>query len=272
MIVTLCTSDLRVEVRPDAGGRIAQITMGETPILLGAESPEVSDPVLGWGCFPMVPWAGRLRGATFPWRGKYVKLPREALRMEGPHALHGTCTNHPWNVVAQSASSMVMRIELEETGWPFGGWAEQRISLSPTSVQMEMSVHSEKTEFPAQIGWHPWFATPEWLDVDFSTMHRRDTEGIATAELVEPAPPPWDDCFTGALHAPRLRVNGLDLELTSDCSHWVVYNPPTHGVCIEPQSGPPDMFNMFSAPELGVVAPGRPLTRHFIIAFRGRAT
>ena len=261
----LHSSDLFVDIAPERGGRVAQIAVNGIPLLVS--DPDASDPLLGWGCFPMVPWAGRLRNATFPLRGRYVKLDSTLLNMEGPHALHGTCTNRAWRVAAQSASSMVMRIDLEETGWPFGGWVEQRISLSPTSVQLEMSVHSEKAEFPVQIGWHPWFALPELLDVAFESMYVRDADGITTAERVPPTPPPWDDCFVGLLHPPRLRVNGVNVELTSDCSHWVVYNETTHGVCVEPQSGPPDMFNLLPGAQLDMVGPGRTVVRHFTMSF-----
>ena len=263
--MNLHSTDLAIDMTPDKGGRIAQITVGDTPLLV-TES-QAHDAVMGWGCFPMVPWAGRLRNATFPLRGRYVTLDPDSLHMEGRHAMHGTCTNRPWKVVAESASSMVMRIDLEDTGWPFGGWVEQRISLSPTSVQMEMSVHSDRTEFPVQIGWHPWFATPELLDVAFSSMYVRDAEGIATAEMVTPIPPPWDDCFVEPLHPPRLRVNGVNIELTSDCSHWVVFDELPHGTCVEPQSGPPDMFNLLPAAQLDMVGPGRTLVRHFTMSF-----
>ena len=261
----LHTSDVVVDVAPDRGGRVGQITVRGTPLLV-SES-QAHDPVMGWGCFPMVPWAGRLRNATFPLRGRYVTLDSTLLNMEGPHALHGTCVNRPWRIVAESASSMVMRIDLAETGWPFGGWAEQRIALSPTSVQMEMSVHSDKTEFPVQIGWHPWFSAPEILDVAFRSMYVRDDEGIATLQTVPPPPPPWDDCFVEPLHPPRLRVNGVNLELTSDCSHWVVFDELPHGTCVEPQSGPPDMFNLLPAAQLDMVGPGRTLVRHFTVSF-----
>lgn len=263
--VTLHSADVVVDVSPHRGGRLAQINVRDTPLLVGES--QAHDPIVGWGCFPMVPWAGRMRNATFPLRGRYVKLDSTLLNMEGPHALHGTCTNRPWRVVAHSASSMVMRIDLEETGWPFGGWVEQRISLSPASVQMEMSVHSEKNEFPVQIGWHPWFAAPEVLDVAFASMHVRDADGITTAETVPPAPPTWDDCFVGPVHPPRLRVNGVNIELSSDCSHWVVFNELAHGVCVEPQSGPPDMLNLLPPGQLDMVGPGRTVVRHFTMSF-----
>jgi aldose 1-epimerase len=266
-MISLAVTDLRVDVSAEYGGRLLQVFMGENELLVARDHPAVTDPVMGWGCFPMVPWAGRLRKGTFPRRGRYVELPQNRMAFDGRHALHGLGVLNAWNVAAQSASSMVMRLDLAEAGWPFGGWAEQRISLSPTSVQLEMSVHSEKDEFPVQIGWHPWFVAPESLDVAFTSMYVRDAEGVATAETTTPSAGPWDDCFTGALHPPRLRVNGVNIGLTSDCSHWVVFDELAHGVCVEPQSGPPDMLNLYPAAELDTVAPGRTVVRHFTMSF-----
>jgi len=49
--------------------------------------------------------------------------------------------------------------------------------------------------------------------------------------------------------------------LRSDCSHWVVYNEDQRGLCVEPQSGPP---NEFEANPL-VLEPGESLARWFEI-------
>jgi len=45
------------------GGRVAQVWFDDLPLLVD-EAGDV-DPVLGWGCYPMVPWAGRLRNGRF---------------------------------------------------------------------------------------------------------------------------------------------------------------------------------------------------------------
>jgi aldose 1-epimerase len=70
-------------------------------------------------------------------------------------------------------------------------------------------------------------------------MYRRDDDHIAVDELVAVPPPPWDDCFVN--HEPVvLRIDGLDITITSACTHWVVYDEPPHATCVEPQTGPPD--------------------------------
>ncbi|MEO6102255.1 MAG: aldose epimerase, partial [Pseudoxanthomonas sp.] len=58
-----------------------------------------------------------------------------------------------------------------------------------------------------------------------------------------------------------LQRAGQQLRLSSDCTHWVVYDQPSFATCVEPQSGPPDAFNL----EPSVLAPGATLQKHFLI-------
>ena len=85
---------------------------------------------------------------------------------------------------------------------------------------------------------------------------RADDEGIPTGQLTAVPPGPWDNCFTELLGPPQLALpDGPTLTVTSSCTDWVVYDRPTHAICVEPQTGPPDAFN--HAPQ--VVEPGAPL-------------
>jgi aldose 1-epimerase len=83
--------------------------------------------------------------------------------------------------------------------------------------------------------------------------------------VVEPSDPPWDDCFMNtdpvALHYDR--AVAAVVEVTSDCDHWVVYDEPSNATCVEPQSGPPDAFNL----EPHVVSPTAPLARAMTISW-----
>jgi aldose 1-epimerase len=109
---------------------------------------------------------------------------------------------------------------------------------------------------PAELGWHPWFVKPVVLGFEPATMYRRDGEGIPDGTHVAPGPPPWDDCFVN-VDPVVLRYDGLDLTVTADCDHWVVYTEPLHATCVEPQSGPPDAFTIRPR----VLEPGERLTR-----------
>ena len=242
----------------DAGGRVAQVTFEGRPLLVDREG--TNDALFGWGCYPMVPWAGRLGRGRFQFRRDVVTMPINF----GDHAMHGLGLSHPWSIVASSASSLVARLDLGALGWPFPSWCEQRVSLGPDSVHLEMSVHGEVREFPAQVGWHPWFRRPERIECGFDAMFVRDATGLTTNARVVPSPPPWDDCFTEVREEPSLVVDGVRVQLSSTCRYWVLYTEPSHAVCIEPQSGPPNAFNLFGESELDIVGPGRTLQHSFV--------
>jgi aldose 1-epimerase len=140
--------------------------------------------------------------------------------------------------------------------WPFGGYAVQRFELDAAALTCTVEVHATDRSMPAQAGWHPWFQRPVEVRFAARSMYALDGDGIPTGELVDPSDPPWDDCFTGMTEPPRLQwPGGPSLQVTSTCSHWVVFNQLDHGVCVEPQTGPPDGFTI--APL--VVEPGNPL-------------
>ena len=53
-----------------------------------------------------------------------------------------------------------------------------------------------------------------------------------------------------------LRWGGaLELTITSSCDDLVLYDLPTHAVCVEPQTGPPDALRLTPI----LVEPGWPL-------------
>jgi aldose 1-epimerase len=60
---------------------------------------------------------------------------------------------------------------------------------------------------------------------------------------------------------PVLRWPGaLEVTLRSSCPEWVLFDGPSHAVCLEPQTGPPDAVNLGKA---SLVVPGRPLAATF---------
>jgi aldose 1-epimerase len=57
--------------------------------------------------------------------------------------------------------------------------------------------------------------------------------------------------------------DGVVLTVTSSCDHWVIFTEPDHALCVEPQTGPPDAFNL--APH--IVEPGTPLVAEMTLVF-----
>ncbi|HUW03358.1 MAG TPA: hypothetical protein VMW08_13460 [Acidimicrobiales bacterium] len=245
----LVTDDAVLEVDAAAGGRMSSLSIGGTELLVAA----TADPI-GWGCFPMAPWAGRVGGARLDWRGTTFELEPTL----PPHAIHGTVHRRPWDIL----DGATLRTDLGPE-WPFGGEAVQRFTLAPGSLVANLEIHADDEPFPATLGWHPWFRREidgNTAELSFSAdaMYERGPDHLPTGRLIEPSAGPWDDAFT-ALAGPETIAwsDQLWLRIDTDLDHLVVYDEPAHALCVEPQSGPPDAFALGKA---SVVIPGRPLS------------
>jgi len=229
---------LRVRIAPAAGGRIAQIVHDGQTWLCG---PDEDERAIAWGCYPMLPWAGRIRGGRFGFDGHDFQLPANL----GPHAIHGVGFMLPWEVVARSSTQVELSLRLpDDARWPFGGVAMQRIAVTARGLRLDLSVTAGECAMPRPVlGWHPWFRKPERLEFTPGQYYPRDAEGIATLPPAPPPPGPWDDCFINTRPV-YLHRAGQVLRLTSDCDHWVVFDERAHATCVEPQTGPPDAFNL----------------------------
>jgi aldose 1-epimerase len=245
----LGAGDARLEISPRDGGRIRSLTVGGHELLVTG-SP---DGPIFWGCYPMAPWAGRLRDGRFSFSGRDYEVPRNL----PPHAIHGVVFDRPWRRVDERT----LAIDLDAR-WPFPGRVLQRFDLRPDGLDATLELYAD-APMPGIVGWHPWFRrrladgdADVRLELEARSMLVRDSSGIATAERASPGPGPFDDAFTELVAPPVLEWPGrLRLELTSSCAWWVVFTERANAVCIEPQSGPPDGPNL--APE--AVDPGRPL-------------
>ena len=247
----------RVVVDPDGGGRIERLDVDGLALLL---PPEVDDH--NSGCFPMAPWAGRVRHGRFTFEGVDRQLPLN----KPPHAIHGIARDRRWRVDHEEATRATISVDLGDP-WPFGGRVVYDLDLARDALSLTMEVHAGGSTMPASCGWHPWWhrrlARGEAVELELhaDAMYVRDEESIPTGELMPVQPPPWDDCFTdlGEPAVALLRWPGAaTMTIETDCSCVVVYTEPEEALCVEPQSGPPDEFNL--APH--VVTPESPLVVH----------
>ncbi len=266
-MIDLHVHDATARISPVDGGRIASLNVGGRDLLVTGDS--ATDPLL-WGCYPMVPFAGRVRNGRFTFGGQQRQLHRNL----GPHAIHGTGFTSAWEILDAGFDHIELQCALD---WGFGGSAHQHILLTDEALVCVLSVLAGGEAMPVTLGWHPWFVTPDEDRFEFAAMYRRDADGLPTGELIDPTPRPWDDCFVGnrppveLVYAPsRLGgttrwLPGLSVRVSSDCDHWVVYDEPVHATCVEPQSAPPDAFNLALA---NVLAPGEFIQRTMTVSWQ----
>ena len=254
---------------PGAGGRIAAIRVDGFDLLVSAGSGP-----LAWGAYPMVPWAGRMRDGLLRRDGAVHALPTHLLP---PHAIHGTLVESAWATRLPTGHAAAILEAPLGRPWPFGGRVLHSVSLSESSLTATLEVHADELPFPAIVGWHPWFPRtlrgpagmaggPVEVDLRANGMLRRGADGLPTGEVVPVPPGPWDDCFVGVTSPPVVRwPSALEISLESDAAYWVVYTEHADGVCVEPQTGPPDGLN---TGQFTLVEPGRPLIASMTLRWR----
>ena len=255
--IVLTSEGTTLTVDPATGGRIASLVVGGHELLVtDGHGP------LWWGCYPMAPFAGRIRDGRFHFRDRGYELP---LSMP-PNAIHGTVLDRQWQVTFRSDD----RVELESgfgPDWPFRGRVSQIVALVPGGLEATLTVEATDA-MPVVLGWHPWFrreidGAPAELDFEARWMYARDAAGLPTGATIPPTPRPWDDAFTDLVIPPRLTWPGiLRLDIRSTAPFWVVFDERDDAICVEPQTGPPDAFNLAAAVGVDppIAGPDRPVT------------
>lgn len=231
-------AEFQVAIDLDQGGRIASLKWRDMEFALPFRG-EV--PTYGW--YPMAPWAGRIRnGVIKNAAGQSFQLPTN---FDPPHALHGFGYHSSWRDIGPGRS-------LLELPAPYQGASiEQSFEVLDDALRWSMEYEPGECDLPAWLGFHPWF--PRELDrgssakLEFSAlkMMERDADLLPTGNLVEPSRQPWNDAFTEIRGTPAVVWEGAArLEIECDAPWWVVYTEDPEGICIEPQTAPPDAANL----------------------------
>jgi aldose 1-epimerase len=236
-------------IDPADGGRIVSLVIAGVERILRKERARAREPALYWGCYPMVPWAGRLANGRIPTKDGEVRLEANL----PPSAIHGLGFDKSWEIVERSETAVTMMCELRGLGWPFGGRALQTLRASGKSLELELEVGGYTRAGPAGLGWHPWFTRPPTADialcVDAFEVLVLDADGVPTGQVRRVSPredlrsrPPLGDrrldhVYVRSKGPATVRWPDLELRIEYDESlQTVVVHTPPEGVCVEPQT------------------------------------
>ncbi|MFE9395295.1 aldose 1-epimerase [Streptomyces flavidovirens] len=235
----LAAGDAELTIAQDNGCRIAGLRIGGTELLRQGER---------YGCFPMVPWCGRLNHGRFLNGATTHQLPLNS----PPHAIHGTGRDAAWHTARAEKSEAAFTYDLADP-WPYQGRVTQAFGLTEDSLTLTMGIETYGDSFPAQAGWHPWFlrnlggGEGEDVRIDFTPawQEERGDDHLPTGQRIAPRPGPWDDCFgmPDGVDVTLTWPGRLELKVTSRAEWVVVYDEQPEAVCVEPQSGPPNGLN-----------------------------
>src|SRR5207245_6404238 len=182
------SGEIVARIEPTEGGRVVSLIVGGAERIVPKESALAISPPIYWGCFPMVPWAGRLSNGRIPTNDGEVRLEPNL----PPSAIHGLGFDKSWDVVERSEATVTMMCELRGLGWPFGGRARQTLRLDVNSLVLELEVGEYRRAGPAGLGWHPWFVRTPGADleirVDASEVVVLDADQVPTGEVRRDSP------------------------------------------------------------------------------------
>jgi len=248
-------SGVSLRIDETDGGRAVSWRVGERE-LLGSKSEHPID----YGMYPMAPWAGRIRGNEVTFAGQSHPLPVNF----DPWAIHGLVLSEAFEVIEQSVDRVVLQREFGPH-WPVRGRLRCTWALDAEGLSTELHCSAFAGEFPAVVGWHPWFArvvddvAAAW-STDCTELLLKGVDSLPTGErrAFDSQAGSFDDVITGGRHATIAWPSTLAIEIENSHPWFVVYDAPQRFICIEPQTGPADGLSDRHA-SITYVTPDHPL-------------
>lgn len=287
--VVLRAGNLEVGVAPACGASLTRFQVrtarGMLPVLRNAIAADiVAGSAYGASCFPLVPYAGRLRHGTFESGGRRIQFPLNVPAER--HSSHGDGWQRPWRVQRLERDSVHLSISASE-GDPLRYDAVQRIQVSQESLRVRFEItNREPDRLPVGVGLHPYFANRSEALVTAALPVRRRLD----AELM----PLGTDVAAGGSHLrPRHPVSelegvnifegwdgqaeiawpasGLAVQLTTwpRLGHAVIWAPSAQSFfCFEPVSHATNAFNSAAQCAHALLDPGETLVQRFELRLR----
>lgn len=251
MTISIAQGDNRLVIDPNQGGQVLECHIGNYQII----APKTDNPLVG-GWYLMAPWAGRIENNQITF--KNTNYPQDINFQNW--AIHGTVAFEKGQILNQQSDSVEI-LHYSNENWPVKAIIKQKWFVSNKFIRCSASIDVDK-EFPAQLGWHPWFkrdigngknakyaieAISQYIKTkDFVTLNQ--TKDIGT--------PPFDDAFDVPSGKGFIEwENALRIDFQFDHQTFVIYDEPEDSFCIEPQTGPPNATNY----GLSIATPEAPL-------------
>lgn len=252
MTIEIASGDHKLVIDPINGGRATAWYKDDLQIL----GEQGDHPLIG-GWYLMAPWAGRIKNNQVSFNGK--SYPQEINFQQW--AIHGTVAFSPGKIQNQSDFAVEILHETNDK-WPIKMQVLQRWSIANNFLKCYASISTEQAEFPAQLGWHPWFKRQltkgkiAKFGIEAESQYKKDENNFTLNETQPIGIPPFDDAFVvtsgkGFIEWPE----ALRIDFSSDVDTFVIYDELEDFFCIEPQTGPPDDVNHAKH----LVSPGAPV-------------
>ena len=154
----LIAGALVCEILPQAGGSIARLdwTGGGAPLPLLRGTDDDHANALDCGCFPLVPYCNRIRGGTFRFDGRTVRLAPNM--PPDPSPLHGQGWLAAWDVAARDEAALSLTYRHEAGEWPWTYAARQDLRLDAQGLSITLACRNlDRRPMPCGLGLHPYY-------------------------------------------------------------------------------------------------------------------
>lgn len=244
----LASGSLELELLPSFGGAIARLdyTSGGQRIPVLRPSPDSLQNILDAACFPLIPFANRIRGGCFRFRGRQVRLTPN---LPGdPSPIHGQGWLGEWRVESSSRTEAVLAFDHKAGEWPWTYEARQHVRLGVDWLHLRLTCRNTSGEpMPCGLGFHPYFnCGPETnLETEVEAVWAVDKNVLPVARL--PA--------TGRYDISDGSICGRDLD--NGYGGWcgrAILTDPAWPFEIELSSPSARFFQVYSPPQGGFVA------------------
>jgi aldose 1-epimerase len=272
------------DLLPEVGGAVGRFAVGGHEILRVA-APGATD-ARQTGCFPLVPFFGRIRGGIVEFRGERLTLPPDPSFT--PNAIHGHGWRNPWRVEESREDAATLAYDHRADAWPWDYAARQQFELAPRSLRIALALTNRSLRpMPYSIGFHPYFRRPPGtvLHADVAGVWLADanitpTERAAPGALLDLAHgarlsegPFVDNTHFGWSHRATIERHDVTTELSSDAGFLHVFLPTNESFfCAEPVTAMPDAFNRQTQTDSGfrVLNAGETATVAMTLTVRAR--
>ncbi len=263
-LLALRSGDACCTVAPHAGGAIAGFwwERGRRHDWLRAANglEAARGEANAMACFPLVPYAHRLRAGGFSFCGRSVGAAAD----DEAHGLHGHGWRRPWRVAERCEDRLLLEYRHDPGAWPWAYCARQSIRIAAAALTVTIEIENlSESLMPAGFGLHAFLprAAGAMLAARTGGVWHRDAEGLPTEWTGLPAH--WDltrgravaelrldHVFTGwdgraVVEWPERRAR-LTIEGEQPILSFLgIRTPPAADcLCLAPASHCPDAFNL----------------------------
>lgn len=250
---TLRRGELRLQLAPAAGGSIARfdrVTGGDVVPLMRGATGRCAD-ALESACFPLVPFANRIRGGRFVCDGREVRLSPNMPPDASP--LHGQGWRAAWTLEHADAASARMAFEHDAGEWPWSYRATLQLALDDRGLSVTLACENRSRDrMPCGLGLHPYFpcSADTLLDADVDGAWTVDADVLPVARVAA----------TGRYGLRQRRICGQGLDNGFDGWRGVARIAwPDRGIGLRIASPDADRFQVYS-PAAGGLFVAEPVT------------